>query len=218
MNGTDIEMGSTLFTTDLLPAVQEGLATPAQVRAAARRSMKQLFIAGRFDPVGSSDWHQLGLETINSTLHQQIQFVWPSQPQKEASVVSWTHPFFFFSFSFIISFLFCLLSLFPCTFRFREKRWDASLQGLVLLKNDNNILPLKRGQRIAVLGPMGETRAGLLEDYAGDQQCWNGYDCIATIAEAITAINTPGFTNDTTGVDIDSTSTADLPHALDLAR
>ncbi len=41
----------------------------------------------------------------------------------------------------------------------------------MLLKNDG-ILPLPAGKKIAVLGPMGETRDGLLEDYSGDQICF----------------------------------------------
>jgi hypothetical protein len=38
------------------------------------------------------------------------------------------------------------------------------------------VLPLKRGSRVAVLGPMGMTREGLLSDYAAGQLCWNDYD------------------------------------------
>ena len=110
-NGTDIEMGSTLFTTDLPTAYSSGLVSADTIKSAARRSFYQLFLAGRFDPVGSNDWQSLGLETINSTLHQQIQF-------------------------------------------------EAALQSFVLLKNEDNVLPLKVGQKVAVLGPMGQTRSG----------------------------------------------------------
>ena len=68
----------------------------------------------------------------------------------------------------------------------REIQYNAGLQAVVLLKNDGNrALPLARGKNIAVVGPMGVTRAGLLSDYAGDQQCFEADDaCIPTIAEA----------------------------------
>jgi hypothetical protein len=43
-------------------------------------------------------------------------------------------------------------------------------------------------------------------------------DCIPTIAEAIIAANVGGQTTNTTGVDINSNSTADVQHALALAQ
>ena len=62
-------------------------------------------------------------------------------------------------------------------------RYEAALQSFVLLKNGpppssslppslapSNLLPLKVGTRIAVLGPQAIAREGLLEDYAADQQ------------------------------------------------
>ena len=73
-NGTDIEMGSTVFTEHLVNATRQGLVKESTVREAARRTQRQLFALGRFDPVGSSAWEQLGAESINSSAHRQVQY------------------------------------------------------------------------------------------------------------------------------------------------
>ena len=64
MNGTDLEMGSTLWQDHLLSAIQSGLATEAAVTRAAGRAMRQHFLAGRFDPRSSVGWSDLGAEAI----------------------------------------------------------------------------------------------------------------------------------------------------------
>ena len=126
-NGTDIEMGSTLWTDGMVTttttttttihtmlsrlfqasAVKEGLVTEDTITKSLSRSLHLLFRAGRFDPVDSVEWTDIGTEYINSTEHQQIQY-------------------------------------------------EAALQSLVLLKNDN-LLPLKPGINIAVIGPQVTT-------------------------------------------------------------
>jgi beta-glucosidase-like glycosyl hydrolase len=45
---------------------------------------------------------------------------------------------------------------------------DAALQGIVLLKNDNATLPLRRGANIAVVGPHAVSQKGLVESYGAD--------------------------------------------------
>jgi hypothetical protein len=62
---------------------------------------------------------------------------------------------------------------------------------------------------------MGMTSFGMLSDYAGDQICWNSYDCIPTIAQAITKANT-GTTTSAAGVDINSNNSSAIPAALAL--
>ena len=37
-------------------------------------------------------------------------------------------------------------------------QYEAALQGLVLLKNDAKMLPLRAGSRIAVVGPQGSAK------------------------------------------------------------
>ena len=39
---------------------------------------------------------------------------------------------------------------------------QAATEGMVLLKNENNTLPLKAARRIAVIGPMAQNRLHLL--------------------------------------------------------
>eukprot|EP00051_Salpingoeca_urceolata_P002175 m.47862 g.47862 ORF g.47862 m.47862 type:complete len:851 (-) comp11951_c0_seq1:94-2646(-) len=167
-NGTDIEMGSTIWADNLEDAVHAGATSEAAVDVSFRRSYLPHFIAGRFDPLDEVSWTKITTDVINSTAHQQIQY-------------------------------------------------EAALQSFVLLKNDGG-LPLKTGSSVAVLGPMGETRAGLLSDYAGDQQCFTDFDCIPTIAEAIRAANSGGQTTDASGVDINSKDISKIGAAVDLAK
>ena len=90
----------------------------------------------------------------------------------------------------------------------RQIQFEAALQSFVLLRNDNNILPLKKGTSVAVLGPLGVSGYSLLDDYFGDQVCFGGgYDCITTISQGIAMANAGGTTTATSGVDINSTNT-----------
>merc|ERR1712166_212585 len=70
MNGTDLEMGSLIWTNHLLNATKIGLVTEARVARALRRGLRQQFIAGRFD---SGVWADIGPSSINSSFHRQIQ-------------------------------------------------------------------------------------------------------------------------------------------------
>jgi beta-D-xylosidase 4 len=179
MNGTDVEMGSTIWTDHLLEAVRLGVATEEAVDQALTRSYRPHFVAGRFDNPARSEWSALGVDHINSTLHQQIQL-------------------------------------------------EAALQGLVLLKHDRDhpALPLKRGRtKVAVLGPLGQTRSGLMSDYADSERCFGGgYDCVPTLAESIRAINDgccccdKGLTTSASGVDVDSNKTEGIDEALLLGK
>lgn len=117
-NGTDLEMGGTAWTTDMINAVSAGLTSEDAVNTAVTRSYTPQFRAGRFDPPASVSWTKLKPDVINSTAHRRVQM-------------------------------------------------EAALQAIVLLKNDGPMLPLKKGTKVAVLGPMGTTRQGLLSDYAG---------------------------------------------------
>lgn len=170
-NGTDLEAGSTLWTKNLQAAVQSGLVSEDRVTESVRRTILQHMRAGRFD---AGVWQSLGIEQLNSTAHQQLNF-------------------------------------------------EAAAQSFVLLKNDGG-LPLKKGANVAVLGPMSNTRAGLLSDYAGDQQCYNdkqdadAYYCIPTVGEAMAAANTGGTTTQAQGVNINDNNSSDIANALNLAK
>ena len=72
MNGTDLEMGSTVWTTHMKDAVAQGLATEEAVTRSVARGLRQLFLAGRFDPMDQIEWSSLGIEDINSTKAQAV--------------------------------------------------------------------------------------------------------------------------------------------------
>jgi len=73
-NGTDLEMGSTLYRNALQAAVAAGLTNEATITAAVARTQRQLFDLGRYDPPSRSTWTRLGAETLNSTAHRALVF------------------------------------------------------------------------------------------------------------------------------------------------
>jgi len=80
-------------------------------------------------------------------------------------------------------------------------------------------LPLKQGSHVAVVGPQGVTRKGLLSDYAADQECFGGDDhCIVSIAEGIASANSGGITVSAQGVEVNSNKTDGIKEALDAAE
>lgn len=172
-NGTDIEMGSTIWTNNLTNAVRAGMVTEDVVTRSVTRAFRQLFLAGRFDRPENVGWATLGVADINSTWAQQVQ---------------------------------------------RE----AGLQSMVLLKNKDELLPLKRGSQIAVVGPMSRSR-DLMSDYAGgtgESGCWPNSDesCVTTIADAIARANTGGHTTQAEGCDVNSNDTSKFADAIALVR
>jgi beta-glucosidase-like glycosyl hydrolase len=54
---------------------------------------------------------------------------------------------------------------------------EATLQGYTLLKNDNSLLPLTKGKRIALVGPHIISQQNLFEDYADGMCFLYGYQC-----------------------------------------
>jgi hypothetical protein len=70
MNGTDLEMGSTIWTSHMLNASKLGLVTEEAITRSVTRGLRQQFIAGRFD---ANVWPDLGVKDINSTHNQQVQ-------------------------------------------------------------------------------------------------------------------------------------------------
>eukprot|EP00026_Physarum_polycephalum_P002953 Phypoly_transcript_02962.p1 GENE.Phypoly_transcript_02962~~Phypoly_transcript_02962.p1 ORF type:complete len:862 (+),score=98.40 Phypoly_transcript_02962:97-2586(+) len=98
-----------------------------------------------------------------------------------------------------------------------EFNLDATLQGLVLLKNANKTLPFSVGKKLAVVGPHVISQRDLMEDYSGDQQCFGGDDdyCVRTIGEVFTNFNGPENTRAEIGVDMDSQNATGIPAALE---
>lgn len=167
-NGTDLEMGSLLYSSTLLHAVEQGFISEVDhVDTALRRGYGPQMRAGRFDPV--APWAELGSKDIGSHAHAKIQL-------------------------------------------------ETALQGIVLLQNRNETLPIASHKRVAVLGPMAHTRAGLMSSYESDQTCpGGGHDCVATLAETIAAWH-KGPTTNAPGVDVASNRTDGIAPAIAIGR
>jgi len=100
---------------------------------------------------------------------------------------------------------------------------EASRQGLVLLQNRRGVLPLKKGLRLAVIGPNAQTKALLVGGSGGcgtgtclsaEVVCKNATNssdwwCVRSIYDELAARNTGGSTNVTAG--------AQIHHSLDPA-
>ena len=87
---------------------------------------------------------------------------------------------------------------------------EASQQAIVLLKNEKDVLPLKKGGKIAVLGPHSDGHDVFLSNYHGSG-CLNAtggigggssFDCIQTPLAAIMAANVGGTTVGVEGVGV----------------
>ena len=102
--------------------------------------------------------------------------------------------------------------------------FEAALQGQVLLKN-NGVLPLKRGEKVAVIGPMSSDPSLYLSSYAADDVCLGSadsgdYSCMTSIYEAVKAVNGAGggVTTVANGCDISGNSTDGFEEALENAK
>jgi len=75
---------------------------------------------------------------------------------------------------------------------------------------------LRAGKKIAVVGPHVISQRDLLEDYKGDQVCFETSDesCVRTIGEVFTTLHGSSNTIVETGVDLDSTDASRIPAAL----
>ncbi len=70
MAGTDLECGSTYQS--LLDAVNQGLATEAEVDQALRRNLAQRFALGEFDPDSLVHWTQIPMSVVASPEHKKL--------------------------------------------------------------------------------------------------------------------------------------------------
>ena len=101
---------------------------------------------------------------------------------------------------------------------------QAAEESLVLLRNDAQLLPLRKGSTIAVLGP--DATAQKVMFYAGRggsmvPACPDStVDCIVSPFAAISALNTGGITSTAPGCDLflPTNSSHNLTAALKLAH
>jgi len=71
-NGTDLEMGSSLFLNSLENATLRGLTDEATVTRAVRRALLPLFRAGLYDDLSTNGWAHLNADDIASPEHLRI--------------------------------------------------------------------------------------------------------------------------------------------------
>jgi len=86
----------------------------------------------------------------------------------------------------------------------QQLAYEAALQSIVLLKNDAQTLPLKKGLKIALVGPHVHGNEVFLSNYHGSRCADNSYNCIPSPLQAITKLNAGGTTVGVPGVDVDS--------------
>lgn len=84
----------------------------------------------------------------------------------------------------------------------------AARKSMVLLQNHDNLLPLKRGLNIALIGTDADSGEDLLGNYNGPICSDGKYDCVSTIKDQLTALNTAGSVTTLTDISDPPTVTA----------
>ncbi|GMF10486.1 unnamed protein product [Phytophthora lilii] len=93
---------------------------------------------------------------------------------------------------------------------------DLTRKSIVLLQNNNSVLPLQKGTKLAVVGPHAEAQRALLGYYLG-QMCHGDYTevgCVQTPIAAIGGINGAPSTTFAQGCNITGTSTSGFGEAV----
>ena len=99
----------------------------------------------------------------------------------------------------------------------------ASQEAIVLLRNDEHLLPLPAGKRVAVIGPHANAQEVLVQPYPFSPFCPDKtLDCIVSPVQGISAINQgpkgEQWTRTAYGCDLFNTSKAGFEEALALAN
>ena len=96
----------------------------------------------------------------------------------------------------------------------RDTAYRMACESLVLLKNQAQALPLKTGLKIAVIGPLADSRRDLLGSWKGEG-AWDG---IETVLEGIKRNNRGAKVTFATGCDVASTDRSNFAAAIKAAR
>ncbi|HEX7653521.1 MAG TPA: glycoside hydrolase family 3 N-terminal domain-containing protein [Verrucomicrobiae bacterium] len=91
---------------------------------------------------------------------------------------------------------------------------QMAAESFVLLKNQNDLLPLKPGQKIAVLGPLADSRRDLLGSWFGH----GAWDNLTTVLQAIQTNNLSGKTLYAKGCEVEGDDQKGFAAALKAAR
>eukprot|EP00316_Scyphosphaera_apsteinii_P007887 CAMPEP_0119311614 /NCGR_PEP_ID=MMETSP1333-20130426/23126_1 /TAXON_ID=418940 /ORGANISM="Scyphosphaera apsteinii, Strain RCC1455" /LENGTH=788 /DNA_ID=CAMNT_0007316041 /DNA_START=39 /DNA_END=2405 /DNA_ORIENTATION=- len=86
----------------------------------------------------------------------------------------------------------------------QQLAYEAALQSVVLLKNEQGTLPLKQGLKLALVGPHTNGREVFMSNYHGSRCASGGFGCISSPLESITAANVGGVTTGVEGVEVNS--------------
>lgn len=90
---------------------------------------------------------------------------------------------------------------------------DVARKSVVLLKNDNNLLPLSKTANIAVIGPLANNKADLIGNWSG---AGDGNSCVSLL-EGIKAVCKGEVTYEE-GCEVESTRKTGYIRAIDLAK
>ena len=92
----------------------------------------------------------------------------------------------------------------------RQAAREVSRKSIVLLKNDKNVLPLQRSQKIALIGPLADNKSELIGNWNG---AGNADDCV-TVAAGLQGWNV----TQVKGCEIEGTDKSGFDAALAAAR
>jgi len=96
----------------------------------------------------------------------------------------------------------------------RGLAYRAACESFVLLKNESNVLPLKAGSKIAVIGPLADSRRDLLGSWKGDGE----WESLETILAAIRRSNSGGEVRFAEGCDVRTANETGFAAALEAVR
>lgn len=97
--------------------------------------------------------------------------------------------------------------------RAQDANLRAALSSMVLLKNDGT-LPLKKGSRIAVIGPHGNATLALVGNYLGQICPSNKFECLTSPYDALLAANAGGSVTYTPGCPISKNDSSGIAAAV----
>lgn len=89
---------------------------------------------------------------------------------------------------------------------------DVARKSIVLLKNENNVLPLNKSRKIALIGPLADNKSELIGNWNG---AGNANDCVS-LAEGLRNANA-GF-DLARGCEVEGTDKSGFAEALNLAQ
>ena len=167
--------------------------TEKDLDAVLFRALKMRFRLGLFDPIEDQPYWHVPPEAVRSDVcrgaryKQSIRFMFLLHSKSLQAIVPY-----------------CTFSSIPLPHSlavFLQENValakEATAQGFVLLQNPHNILPLKVGQTLAVIGPHAKAQGVLLGNYIGQICPGNNtgdFTCVQTPLEAISALNKGGST------------------------